>query len=117
MSEQFKVLRNGAFLYNKRNYLICQNKSIYTLFIDNTLDKLIFYRGMKTMIESKVRHAMKSKGITIEQLAKVTGLSTHTIMRSRSEYINRCTLSTLKTLARALDCNAKDLFEEVSRAT
>ena len=84
---------------------------------DRTLGKLIFYRGTKTMIESKARHAMKSKGITIEQLAKVTGLSTHTIMRSRSEYINRCTLSTLKTLARALDCNAKDLFEEISRAT
>lgn len=69
------------------------------------------------MIESKVRHAMKNKGITIEQLAKVTGLSTHTIMRSRSEYINRCTLSTLKTLALALDCEAKDLFEEVVRPT
>lgn len=69
------------------------------------------------MIESRVRHAMKSKGITIEQLAKATGLSTHTIMRSRSEYINRCTLSTLKTMARALGCSAKDLFEEVSRTS
>ena len=69
------------------------------------------------MIESKVSHAMKSKGITIEQLAQATGLSTHTIMRSRSEYINRCTLSTLKTLARALGCDAKDLFEEISKAT
>ena len=69
------------------------------------------------MIESKVRHAMKSKGITIEQLAKATGLSTHTIMRSRSEYINRCTLSTLKTMARALGCEAKDLFEEVSKTS
>ena len=69
------------------------------------------------MIESRVRHAMKSKGITIEQLAKATGLSTHTIMRSRSEYINRCTLSTLKTMARALGCSAKDLSEEVSRTS
>ena len=64
------------------------------------------------MIVSKVRHTMKSKGVTIEQLAKATGLSTHTIMRSRSEYINRCTLSTLKTMARALGCDAKDLVEE-----
>ncbi len=69
------------------------------------------------MIESKVRSAMKTKGITIEQLSKATGLSTHTIMRSRSDYIKRCTLTTLKTLARALDCNAKDLFEEVSKST
>ena len=69
------------------------------------------------MIESRVRHAMKSKGITIEQLAKATGLSTHTIMRSRSEYINRCTLSTLKTMAKALGCSAKDLFEEVNKAS
>lgn len=67
------------------------------------------------MIESKVRTTMKSKGVTIEQLAKATGLSTHTIMRSRSEYINRCTLSTLKTMAKALGCEAKDLFEEVIR--
>lgn len=67
------------------------------------------------MIESRVRHAMKSKGVTIEQLAKATGLSTHTIMRSRSEYINRCTLSTLKTMAKALGCNAKDLFEEIGK--
>ena len=64
------------------------------------------------MIVSKVRHTMKNKGITIQQLAKATGLSTHTIMRSRCHYINRCTLSTLKTMAKALGCAAKDLFEE-----
>ena len=69
------------------------------------------------MIESRVRHAMKSKGVTIEQLAKATGLSTHTIMRSRSEYINRCTLSTLKTMAKALGCNAKDLFGEIGKVS
>lgn len=69
------------------------------------------------MIESRVRHAMKSKGVTIEQLAKATGLSTHTIMRSRSEYINRCTLSTLKTMAKALGCNAEDLFEEIGKVS
>ncbi len=64
------------------------------------------------MIQSKVRQTMENCGMSIGHLSRVTGLSTHTIMRSRGEAISRCTLTTLKSMARALGCQAKDLFEE-----
>jgi DNA-binding Xre family transcriptional regulator len=45
-------------------------------------------------------------------MAEKTGLALETIMRARGQMIGRCTLDTLATIAGALGCRVKDLFEE-----
>lgn len=63
-------------------------------------------------ITSMVAERMKERGATIHGLAAETGLSSQTILRARSEKIRLCRLDTLATIAGALGCRAKDLFEE-----
>jgi len=64
------------------------------------------------MITSKVKKTMGKKGMTVRRLAEETGLALETIMRARGQMIGRCTLDTLATIAGALGCRVKDLFEE-----
>jgi len=64
------------------------------------------------MVIGKVKEVMDDKGISIRDVATATGLSTCTIHRARGKMIGRCTLDTLATIAQALDCRVKDLFEE-----
>lgn len=64
------------------------------------------------MIRSKLKERMSDAGMTIQVLADKTGLSTNTITRARGDLIGRCTLDTLATIAEALACRVKDLFEE-----
>jgi len=64
------------------------------------------------MFTSKVKGLMKSKGKTVRELSQETGIAPRTIMRARGDMIGRCTLDTLATIAGALGCRVKDLFEE-----
>ena len=56
---------------------------------------------------------MKRKKVTIRSLAAESGLSDRTILRARSSQIVQCRLYTLQTIARLLECQVKDLFEEI----
>lgn len=64
------------------------------------------------MLTSKLTEAMEHKGLTVLALADKAGISTRTVMRARGDMIGRCTLDTLATIAGALGCRLKDLFEE-----
>ncbi|MEA4857738.1 MAG: helix-turn-helix transcriptional regulator [Solidesulfovibrio sp.] len=64
------------------------------------------------MITSRVRQAMEAKGLTVREVVERTGLAKETINRARGQMIGRCTLDTLATIAGALGCRVKDLFEE-----
>jgi len=58
---------------------------------------------------------MEAKNVTIDGLAAITGLSTRTIARARSDkWIAECRLSTLKRIAAALGVAVTELFEEVA---
>jgi len=64
------------------------------------------------MIKGKVKEMMEQKGVTIRQLASMTGLSSGTLHRARGEQFTKCTLDTLATIAEALGVRTKELFEE-----
>ena len=64
------------------------------------------------MVTSNVKGIMKSRNMTIRSLAAESGLSDRTILRARSAQIVQCRLYTLQTIARLLECQVKDLFEE-----
>lgn len=64
------------------------------------------------MMLSRVKEVMKDQGVTMRELVNRTGLSMQTINRARGQMIGRCTLDTLATIAGALGCRVKDLFEE-----
>lgn len=63
-------------------------------------------------MKSKVSEIMDARKTTVRQLVAATGLSIATIMKSRGEAIESCTLRTVATIAAALGCKVKDLFEE-----
>uniref|UniRef100_I2Q563 Putative transcriptional regulator n=1 Tax=Desulfovibrio sp. U5L TaxID=596152 RepID=I2Q563_9BACT len=64
------------------------------------------------MITSRVRQVMEAKGLTVREVVERTGLAKETLNRARGDLIGRCTLDTLATIAGALGCRVKDLFEE-----
>lgn len=64
------------------------------------------------MLEGKVKEIMEQNGVTIRQLAGMTGLSSGTLHRVRGEQFTKCTLDTLATIAGALGVKVKELFEE-----
>ena len=64
------------------------------------------------MIVSKVKYQMEKKSMTYEALQQITGLDSKTITRARGELISECRLSTLESIARALQIRIVDLFEE-----
>lgn len=65
------------------------------------------------MLKSKIKQIMEQHGVTILALVDSTRLSSRTIRKARTDMIGTCTLNTLETIARALGCSVKDLFEEV----
>ena len=67
------------------------------------------------MIFSNVKLLMLEKNVSIQQIVRETGLSSTTVQRARGELIRECRLSTLETIAGALDCYVKDLFGEEQR--
>ncbi len=62
------------------------------------------------MVKSRIKELMEEKGITYTMLEDVTGLSSQTITRARGDLIIECRLSTLETIARALEVNISELF-------
>lgn len=64
------------------------------------------------MTTSLLKGLMEDKAMTVRGMAQASGLTEKTIMRARGDMIGRCTLDTLATIAGALDCRVKDLFEE-----
>lgn len=62
------------------------------------------------MLRSNIKEIMVAKGVTYKELEDKTGLSSQTITRARSHLISECRLSTLWSIARALDVDVKDLF-------
>ena len=64
------------------------------------------------MLTSNVKQLMEKKGITIRAMVASTGLADVTILRARREQIIQCRLETLERIAKCLDCNIKDLFDE-----
>lgn len=64
------------------------------------------------MLKSNIKKIMITKGVTYKELEEKTGLSSQTITRARSHLISECRLSTLWSIARALDVNVKDLFSD-----
>lgn len=64
-------------------------------------------------MKSKVKKLMEDQGMTIEDLHRLTGLAVSTILRIRSSKdIESCSIPTLMRVARALDVELWDLFEE-----
>lgn len=63
------------------------------------------------MIVGKIVELMVDRKMTVQALASAAGVTPQTIMRARGQIAN-CRLSTLSTIAGALDCKVKDLFEE-----
>lgn len=55
---------------------------------------------------------MKEKKLTYRRLAELSGVAGETINRARGTMIYECKLSTLDALAKVLDVNIKDLFDE-----
>ena len=55
---------------------------------------------------------MKEKKLTYRRLAELSGVAGETINRARGTLIYECKLSTLDALAKVLDVNIKDLFDE-----
>lgn len=64
------------------------------------------------MLAGKVKEVMEQNGVTIRQLAGMTGLSSGTLHRARGDQFTKCTLETLATIAGALGVKVKALFEE-----
>ncbi len=64
------------------------------------------------MIRSNLARIMKEKQITYRRLNEISGLAGETINRARGRQITECKLSTLATLAGALEVGIKDLFDE-----
>lgn len=64
------------------------------------------------MIVTNIKKIMEAQSITVRELARRTGLSSESIMRARDQRIESCSLKTLATIAAALGCRVKDLFEE-----
>lgn len=65
------------------------------------------------MIVSNVKELMERRSITYVSLQETTGLDSKTITRARGELIRECRLSTLETIARALQVRIVDLFDEI----
>ncbi len=68
------------------------------------------------MLRNNLRAVMESRGISFRDLERLSGVSLRTIHKARQDgqgNIESCTLSTLGALAKALNVNVKDLFEEV----
>lgn len=64
------------------------------------------------MIKSNVKKLMDTLGVTYAQLEQKTGLSSQTITRARGHLISECRLSTLLSIAKALQVSTKDLYDE-----
>jgi DNA-binding Xre family transcriptional regulator len=67
------------------------------------------------MIKSNLKEIMVRLGVTYKQLEEKTGLSSQTITRARGDLISECRLSTLAVIAKALEINTKDLYEDNSQ--
>ena len=64
------------------------------------------------MIKSRIKELMEEKGMTYVMLEDLTKLSSQTITRARGDFIIECRLSTLETIAKALEVKISDLFTE-----
>ena len=63
-------------------------------------------QGDTGMVKSNLAKLMKEKKLTYRRLAELSGVAGETIN------IYECKLSTLDALAKVLDVNIKDLFDE-----
>ena len=68
---------------------------------------------MPKKVISKVKEVMEKQGFTIRRMENETGLTHVTILKARSDKIINCKLSTLHTLASAMNVSIKDLFDYV----
>jgi len=64
------------------------------------------------MVVSKIKYLMEQQEISVRKMCDLTGLSLQTVVRARDARISTCTVGVLETIARALGCQVKDLFEE-----
>ncbi len=63
-------------------------------------------------MKSNIPRLMKEKGVTFYELVDQTGLSKETITRARKDdKIQSCTLTTLQKIARVLEVQTADLYE------
>ena len=69
-------------------------------------------QGDTGMVKSNLAKLMKEKKLTYRRLAELSGVAGETINRARGTLIYECKLSTLDALAKVLDVNIKDLFDE-----
>lgn len=69
-------------------------------------------QGDTGMVKSNLAKLMKEKKLTYRRLAELSGVAGETINRARGTLIYECKLSTLDALAKVLDANIKDLFDE-----
>ena len=69
------------------------------------------------MFTSKIKEIMKDKDVTIRDIVAVSGLSSATLHKARSDVdISECRLSTLGRIADALEVSTKDLYDEVKES-
>jgi len=66
-------------------------------------------------MKSKIKQIMKAKKIRYRDI-EAKGFSSLTIATAIKD-ISRCKMETLERLAKALDCNVSDLYEEVPLKT
>ena len=69
-------------------------------------------QGDTGMVKSNLAKLMKEKKLTYRRLAELSGVAGETINRARGTLIYECKLSTLDALAKVLDVNIKDLFDD-----
>lgn len=68
---------------------------------------------MPKKIISNVKEVMEREGFTIRKMENMTGLTHITILKARSDNIINCKLSTLHTLASAMNVSIKELFDYI----
>jgi len=66
------------------------------------------------MIRSRIDDLLWQKRLRVKDLIDRSGLARETIFRAKKdETLPSCKLETLETIARALDVQIRDLFEEL----
>ncbi|MBT3984303.1 MAG: mobile mystery protein A [Bacteriovoracaceae bacterium] len=74
--------------------------------IERRLDSIRETKGKTVVSKGWIQYIRKAMGLTIEELAKLTGLSARTVAQAQSREVEgKITLSTLKKMADAMECD------------
>ena len=60
----------------------------------------------------KIREIRQRQGLTVYELAKRSGLTHSFVWKLDHDMVKRPSINTLSKLAKALDCNVNDLYDD-----